>query len=51
MFRIKPAAETDSDADADTALAGECLRYEPVNTMEVAEVLVSLDVRLMLSAH
>ncbi len=38
MFRIKPAAETDSDGDADTALAGERLRYEPVNTREVAQV-------------
>ena len=38
MFRIKPAAETDSDG-GDAALAGERLRYEPVNTREVAQVL------------
>ena len=41
MFRIKPAAETDSDGDAEAALPGERLRYEPVNTREVAQVWFS----------
>ena len=44
MFRIKPAAETDSDGD-DDALPGERLRYEPVNTREVAQVAFAPDPR------
>ena len=43
MFRIKPAAETDSDG-GDAALAGERLRYEPVNTREVAQVITVANV-------
>ena len=37
MFRIKPAAETDSEG-GDAALAGDRLLYEPVNTRDVAQV-------------